>query len=139
MSVSLLFTVWVRLVTPAEPLHELTHMLVAAPFAREVSFERRPDGGAYARLEWPGDAPVVWVRLAHLAPTIVGVTTGVVVGLAFPQVVDVVEWAGMELAMAVGVPSAAGKVQLALGLLVTVNWVIFSIPSQQDLRPFQEP
>ncbi len=137
MSVSFLFGVWLRLVIPAEPLHELTHMLVALPVAREVGLDRAPDGTAYARLEWPTDAPVAWVRLAHLAPTIVGVSSAVVVAVAFPSAVDVVGETGRWVAVSLGVPSAAGKIQLALGLVLGVNWVVFSIPSQQDLRPFQ--
>jgi hypothetical protein len=134
---SIVVGVWMRLVTPAEPLHELTHALVAFPVAEDVGIERGPDGGAFARLEWPSDAPVVWVRIAHLAPTIVGTSSAIVAAVAFPGVVDVVASTGAWVAVSLGVPSAAGTVQLMLGAVIVVNWVVFSIPSPEDLRPFE--
>jgi hypothetical protein len=137
MSLNFLFGIWMRLVTPAEPLHELTHMVVALPVASKVGYERGPDGTAFAVLEWPTDAPVVWVRVAHLAPTIVGTLSAVIVAVAFPDVVNAVGQAGAWAAISVGLPGLTDEAQLMLSLVLATNWVIFSIPSQQDLRPFQ--
>jgi hypothetical protein len=132
-----LLMILVLVVTPAEPLHEWTHMLFALPFA-QVSYERREDRGAYASLEWSSDAPLIWIRVSHLAPTIVG-TIAVVVSLpALPWMLWTVERIGAQLAMWLGVPVLVEELRALVALFLLMNWLMYLCPSSSDLRPFQD-
>jgi len=66
------------------------------------------------------------------------VSSAVVVAVAFPSAVDVVGETSRWVAVSLGIPSAVGKIQLVLGLVLGVNGIVFSIPSQQDLRLLRE-
>jgi hypothetical protein len=137
MSVTSFLTVWVYLLTPAEPLHELTHMVFAAPFARSVSYERDGMWGAYADIEWSASTPVVWVRVAHLAPTIVGTAVVVACLSSLPWVIWFVERLGFRLATWVGIPAVADEFSALIALFSLLNWVMYCWPSSGDLRPFE--
>ena len=109
------------LVTPAVPLHELTHAVVARRWGqvRNVSLL----GDEAVDIEWGAGTPAWAVRVAHLAPTICGLLLGLVV-----------------LAV-VGVPSASwyqGAALWQVGLLICVvlNWLVYTYPSPADRRPF---
>jgi len=110
------------LLTPSVPLHELTHAVAAYPWA---DIDICLDGtDSRVTMDWDDDAPVWAVRLAHLAPTLVGL------GIA------------MLLVVVFGVPSVSGLGGLALhdlGLLVIlfVNWVVYVFPSYADRHPFR--
>lgn len=114
-----LFWLWCLLVTPARPFHEATHMIVAYPFA-EVAYDAT---AIEAVLEWHPQTPVAWVRVAHLAPTIVGVAI-------FPVVV-----AGFAPLFVVLSGVSDGLAVLVLTFVAT-NWVIYSWPSYKDRHPF---
>ncbi|SFR34111.1 hypothetical protein [Halogeometricum limi] len=110
------------LTTPSVPLHELTHAAFALPWA-DVDIEL---AGADPRVkfDWSASTPTWAVRLAHLAPTLVGLGILLVLVALF------------------GIPTASTLEQLAiheLGLLVILaaNWAVFTYPSEADRRPFR--
>lgn len=122
------------LLTPAEPLHEATHALVARPFA-QTSFEWS-GFSAQTRIEWEQGTPVVWVRVAHLAPTIVGVAMGVLSLPFLPLLGEAVERMGAALARLLGAPSAAPELSLLIAVCLLVNWCVYAYPSRGDRYPF---
>lgn len=130
-----LLTILVFVVTPAEPLHEWTHMLFALPFA-QVSYERYEDGGAYAQLEWSSNAPLIWIRVSHLAPTIVGAVAVVVSLPALPWMLWTVERLGSRLATWLGTPALVEELRALVALFLLMNWLMYLCPGPGDLRPF---
>jgi hypothetical protein len=69
--------VWTAVSTPAMVLHELTHALVAQPWAERsaVVFD---GASAAVHIEWSDDPPAWGVTLAHLAPTLLGTLVGLI-------------------------------------------------------------
>jgi len=122
------------LLLPAEPLHELTHALVASPYA-SVSFRMR-GYAASARLAWPADTPRGWVRLAHLAPTLVGVMLGVCAVPFLPVLDALLSTMGTEAAVLLGATEARQEMQVLVSLAALVNWMVFTWPSHSDRHPF---
>ena len=109
------------LLTPSVPLHELTHAAFALPWA-DVKVAL---AGENARVEfdWSETTPTWAVRLAHLAPTLVGLGLLLVLVALF------------------GIPTASTLAHLAiheLGLVVilALNWAVFTYPSAADRQPF---
>lgn len=122
------------LLTPAEPLHEVTHALFARPFA-STSFEW--DGAsAQTRIDWERGTPLIWVRVTHLAPTIVGVAMGLVSVPFLPLLGGAVERMGAAVARLLGAPSAAPELSLLIAVCLLVNWVVYAYPSRGDRHPF---
>lgn len=107
---------------PALVLHELTHAVAAAPFAstRIRLFSDTP----HAELRWQEGTPRLAIRLAHLAPTIVGVLTTALTVVTVAPV------------LSMGLPSNPFHA-LALALLLGYNWLLYCWPSRQDRRPFE--
>lgn len=108
------------LLTPARPLHEATHMVVARPFAR---VEYDPET-IEAVLDWHPQTPVVWVRLAHLAPTLVGLS---------------VAWFVLTVLVLFRPPiplDFTPETWTVLLVGTVVNWGIYSWPSYKDRHPF---
>lgn len=106
---------------PALVAHELTHAAAAAPYAdaRIRLFTTHP----HVELHWQRGTPRLAVRVAHLAPTIVGLLcTAVLAVVAAP-------------AFAVALPSNPFNAA-ALGLLLAYNWWLYCWPSASDRRPF---
>lgn len=106
---------------PALVLHELTHAAAAAPFA-EVSIDllsTTPN----VEMRWSDGAPRLAVRVAHLAPTLLG---GVLTALTTLTIGSLASAA---------VPSNPFHA-LALGMLVSYNWLLYVWPSETDRRPF---
>ncbi|WP_224332870.1 hypothetical protein [Haloprofundus halobius] len=110
-----------HLLTPAVPLHELTHALVALPWASNVETDLQR-GDAEVRITWRDETPLWAVYLAHLAPMLVGL------GLVLVAVATI------------GVPSASsleglGIHEAGLLLILACNWAIYSFPSYEDRHP----
>ncbi len=106
---------------PAIVLHELTHAAAAAPFAetRIQWFGAVP----HAEHHWQTDTPRVAVRIAHLAPTIVGVIcTLTTAAVAVPVIYE-------------GLPANPFHAA-AIALLLAYNWILYCWPSVTDRRPF---
>ncbi|WP_138798000.1 hypothetical protein [Halostella sp. PRR32] len=124
------------LLTPAEPLHEVTHALFARPFA-STSFEW--DGAsAQTRIDWERGTPVVWVRVTHLAPTIVGVAMGLLSVPFLPLLAGAVRSLGVAVARLLGAPSAASELSLLIAVCLLVNWIVYAYPSRGDRNPFND-
>lgn len=106
---------------PALVLHELTHAVAAAPFAstRVRLFTASP----HAEMHWRPGTPRLAVRLAHLAPTIVGALCTVLTAVVAAPV------------LSAGIPSNPFHA-LALGLLLAYNWLLYCWPSETDRHPF---
>lgn len=130
-----LFWVVATLLTPASALHELTHLLVAKPFAAETEYQR-VGLSERARLVWECGTPTAWVRLAHLAPTLLGVGMALVMLPLLPALEDAVVLVGTALAYQLGMPEAAPELSALVGMGVLVNWVVYAWPSYGDRHPF---
>ena len=105
-------------------VHEFAHAFAALPFVERVDVTVGTSSAA-ASMKWRRDAPVLAVRVAHLAPTLVGL------GLA------------LVLVALFGVPDAAWLAYAAarpldalVALVVGLNWAVFTYPSREDRRPF---
>ena len=105
-------------------VHEFTHAVASLPFVERVDV-RVGSSSADATFEWRRDAPLLAVRVAHLAPTLVGL------GLA------------LVLVALFGVPSpawiayaVARPLDALVALIVGLNWAVFTYPSPEDRRPF---
>lgn len=115
-----------NLLLPAMPLHELTHAAVGKVVGADVNVGV-DDVGAFATFRWPTTATKRDVRLAHLAPTIVGVVIGSLLGALAFFTLDVVQ--------AIGYLSA-DVVRLFGAVYITTNWIVYSWPGPQDRDPF---
>ena len=129
-------SVLVRLLTPAEPLHELTHMVFAYPFA-DVHYVR-DDVGPRTQIDWQTGTPVLWVRLAHLAPTLLGMAILALTIIEWSRVAALVEWLGRGAAIAMGSSTASVEMTMLVALVLVVNWILFTWPSRGDRRPFEK-
>ncbi|WP_435360392.1 hypothetical protein [Haloarchaeobius sp. DFWS5] len=123
------------LLVPANPLHELTHVAFARPFASSTSVERS-GFAVWANLEWEAGTPVAWIRLAHLAPTLTGVTIACVSAPLLPLYARFVDVVGQATASLVGVPDAAPELSVLVAVSMLVNWLAFTWPSYSDIFPF---
>jgi hypothetical protein len=122
------------LLLPAEPLHELTHAAFAAPYA-DTSVRMR-GSSASARLAWREGTPEAWVRVAHLAPTIIGVLLGVC-AIPFLPVIDVaLTTIGNQTAIVLGLPSLKPELRVLVSVSAMTNWLVFLWPSYSDRHPF---
>lgn len=106
---------------PALLAHELTHAVVAQPFA-ETSIRWRTTT-PHVELDWQAGTPRLAVWCAHLAPTILG---GLTAALTLFVVAEVVS---------MGMPSNPFHTA-AVALLVGYNWLLYAFPSREDRRPF---
>lgn len=105
---------------PPTLAHELTHAAAAWPWARRTELDHAPwHGAAYCDVEWEADAPAWAIRVAAVAPTILG--------SAFA--LAVLSW----IAVAGGSLPATGQRQAAW-LAVGAYWLVFWAPSTADLR-----
>ncbi|WP_226043552.1 hypothetical protein [Natrinema sp. DC36] len=123
------------LLVPADLLHEATHMVVAYPFAN-VGFERTRLG-AVSRIEWREGTPILWVRIAHLAPTIAGTIMGLLLVPFLPLLDHTFAQLGEAVAITMGAPEAAPEISLLIALAALINWIQFVCPSYGDLFPFR--
>lgn len=123
-----LFTAYVvyaafRGLTPGVWLHERAHAVVGREAGAAVALEESTLGGRVV-LSWPADVARWRIRVAHLAPTLVGLAAAV---LAF---------------LALGVFDLGGWLASTQGLLASVyasvQWWLFSWPSAADRRPFAD-
>jgi len=113
---------WLTLLAwPAFAAHELTHAAVAYPQA-SVSVglrSRRP----YAEMDWTAGTPRPWIRLAHLAPTIVGcLVTAIVIATSTP--------------LLLGLLPSNPFLAAAVGLIALNNWMAYCYPGAGDRDPF---
>ena len=107
---------------PAVPLHEAAHAVVARAAGADVEAGvdgRRP----FVQMRWSAGTSRLAVWSAHLAPTVIGFGLLLVLVALF------------------GIPSARdlgsfAVHELALLVMLAVNWVVFSYPSREDRRPF---
>lgn len=116
------------LLTPAEPLHEATHAVAALLAGADVDVERS-GLGASTRIEWQPGTPLVLVRLTHVAPTILGSMLGAAVAF--------VAFVSPDVFLAVARP-LQDELEFVLSVYALVNWVIYVLPSYQDLFPLEE-
>lgn len=101
---------------PPAVLHEATHAVLAAPWARELAVVVEPrTAQAFVGIDWRPNVPAWAVWMAHYGPLLVGS----LVGLA---------GAGWLLA---GHHPGSARSWLLSGLLA-VWWVIYTTPSQDD-------
>jgi len=122
------------LLLPAEPLHELTHAAVAAPYA-DTSIKMRGTA-ASARLAWREGTPRAWVRVAHLAPTILGVLLGVCAVPFLPVIDTTLSTLGDQTALLFGAPGLKPEFRVLVSVSALVNWMVFAWPSHSDRHPF---
>jgi hypothetical protein len=116
MSVSILR----YLTLPATLLHEVAHVAVASPWADRVAIEWRPrTGGAMAHIDWRDSAPDWAMLAAGVAPFCLGLLAA---GLAIAH------------ATSTGVPEPSGPLDWSRWSIVAMWWVVFVVPSRQDLR-----
>jgi len=99
---------------PATLLHELTHMLLAVPWAAESAIIVDEDGPA-CYVTWATSAPRWGIVLASLGPTLLGAIVGVL-GL----------WQ-----LATSPPGSLNQLLLSAG--IAAYWVIYVAPSEDDL------
>lgn len=116
-------------ILPAMPLHELTHAAVGRLAGADVrmGFD---EVGAYAEMQWTPDTPILWARLTHLAPTIVGLFLGALVGA--------VTFFAFEPVQALGFV-AADLLRLIASFWLAVNWFVYAYPGPADRNPFAGP
>jgi hypothetical protein len=122
------------LLLPAEPLHELTHAAFAAPYA-DTSFRMR-GYAASARLVWREGTPRAWVRVAHLAPTILGVLVGVCAIPFLPVIDAALTTIGNETALLLGASNLKPEVRVLVSVSAMMNWLVYLWPSYSDRHPF---
>jgi hypothetical protein len=107
---------WTAASTPPVVLHELTHALLAQPWAERsgVVFD-----GADAALvvEWIDDPPVWGILLAHLGPLLIGLCAGSV---------------GVWRLWVAPPTSTAGWL---LTGCIAAWWLVFTMPSADDRNP----
>lgn len=120
------------LLWPSAALHELTHLLPVVPWLTSVDVHLR--GEASVTCEVASDTPVWAIRLAAIAPTVVGV---LIAGIIYVTVL-----AGSPLSYTVtireGLAVEAGVKPLAWALC-TAWWYWYTWPSEQDREQFQNP
>lgn len=103
-------------------LHELTHALVAAPWAERVTVSIDPGGsGAVCGIEWRDDAPTLGQATAMIAPTLAG-TTGAAIG-------------GVWL-VEQGLPGS--PTGLGLYAVAVVGWAVYTGASARDLAELRQ-
>lgn len=104
----------VAILLPAVLAHELTHAVFALPFGRVEKVTLVPPE---ATLIYPSGTSRFWIRLANLAPTLVGTVIGLPVGW----------WILTHLALNLAI----------IGYLVG-SWMVYTLPvSERDRRPFK--
>ncbi|WP_396614115.1 hypothetical protein ACH9L7_20260 (plasmid) [Haloferax sp. S1W] len=110
-----------HLLTPSVPLHELTHALAALPWASDIDASLFRDD-AQVDVTLPEGTPLWAVYFVSLAPTLVGLGLLLIFIALFgiPTISTVAEFAIHELGLLV---------------ILALNWVIFTYPSQGDRRP----
>jgi len=99
---------------PATLAHELTHMLLAAPWADETAVAWHADGVA-CFTNWTPSAPRWAIVLASLGPTILGSLVGI----------------GGLWQMLTAPPSSSRE--LLITAAIAAWWVIYTTPSGDDL------
>jgi len=108
----LLENVGLCLILPAVVLHELTHWIAARGVADDIRLHYQPDPAV--SVNWKADVPTWRLRLAKIAPTLVGLALTPL--LAYWLVRG--QWDG-----------------LISVIIVTALWAVYTKPSADDLRP----
>lgn len=102
---------------PPAVLHEATHAVLAAPYARELAVVVEPAGArAMVGIDWREGVPGWAIWLAAYGPTVLGAMVGGVGAV----------W------LVVGGPASA-RTWLLSGVLA-VWWAIYMYPSREDRR-----
>ena len=110
---NLIETIGMLILLPAILAHEATHWIASRSISDELQFELNPSQPAVL-VNWSEDVPIWRIRVAKVAPTIVGilVTPFVIVWLL-----------------------RSYENGLASILLVVVLWAVYTMPSRGDLSP----
>ena len=103
--------VGMALITPAIVGHEATHYIAARDVATAIGFDADPVQPAVL-VEWDTDAPLWRIKLAKVAPTIVGLCLA-------PMLL----WAILHGQIGVG----------PVSLILLGWWVVYTFPSAGDL------
>lgn len=122
--------------TPAMPLHETAHYAAARLGGARAHVELDGEGGAETVIDWPASASRHWVRVTHLAPTLLSLGLGLLALPALPWLEATVAALGTGLAHSLGVPALAAECRLFMAVYLAVNAVVFAWPSPSDRRPF---
>lgn len=106
------------LTLPGYLLHELTHCLVAAPWADRIAvcMDLRT-GHPSARIDWAGDDPPK--AASAVAPFFMGMAA--MVGF-------------LLLWLSAGAPINGGVTQFAAVVIGIMQWIIYTTPSGEDLQ-----
>lgn len=110
--------VWV--LVPGIVFHELTHVVVARPWAAETGVDWSGDA-PLARMVWPPETPAWAVVAAHLAPVVVGTFIG-----------------SFAAATVLNDPQAVAGVSPSLAGYLALNWLAYALPSPSDVAPVVE-
>lgn len=106
-------------VWPSTVAHELTHAVVAWPWAKRVDVNvTRPAGENYVAIDWRDGVTRWQVAVASLAPFLMGILALV---------------AALILWVAGGFSLPESGVELAKMAIVAMWWVLYAVPSADDV------
>lgn len=113
-------TLWAAVTLPATAAHELTHLVVSAPWADTVALVIEPRSARVAaQAEWRDDVGPWGPRLAALAPFIAGSVAGLL-AIAF--------------LLLGGAEAPSSTSELAQAAILATWWVIYVAPSRADIE-----
>lgn len=102
----------VVLLAPADLAHEMTHVVAASSWADRAEIVSWIP--AYAEMDYPAGTPLYAIKVANVAPTLVGL-------FVIPLI-----------------PIVAGVAPKPVEIYIYALWVIYTMPSGADLAPLFE-